>query len=136
MRLPRRGLIIAGMVLFLWAASQWWEKGLATEVAYAESSPNGCMSIRSFRPFWILPDIIHPKSDPNEDIPPQWFIGWGLPGFYRLYDNHNGELIGESEIYDLEYSSDRISWNRSGAVYSGMIYIGPTIKECPTNTHD
>lgn len=90
------------------------------------------MSIRSFKPFWILPDILHSKPDPNEDIPPRWFTGWGLPGFYRLYDNQTGKIIGESEIYDLEFSSDRISWDRAGKVYSGMIHIGTTIKKCST----
>lgn len=115
----------------LWAASRWWEKGLATKLSPPRFSPNGCYRVESFKPFWVLPNVFHRESDPNEDVEPKWLPIWGYPGFYRLYDNRNDELLGESKIYDLEYASGPITWGGgSGKVYAGMIYIGPNTQNC------
>ncbi len=54
----------------------------------------------------------------------------GIPGFYRLYDHHNGRLLGESGIYDPEQASGSINWGVSGDVYAGMIYVGPNASDC------
>lgn len=51
----------------------------------------------------------------------------GYPGFYRLPDNRNGELISENRIYDLETAG----WGEeSGFVYAGMILIEPNASDC------
>ncbi len=94
------------------------------------SSPNGCYRLQSLKPFWVLPDIFHPRADPNEDVPAQRWPLWKYPGFYRLYDNRTGELLGESKIYDLAQASGTINWGVSGEVYAGLIHVGPNAPDC------
>ena len=121
-------LILAGG---LWAASQWWEKGLAERIGESLISPGGCYRVEEFKPFWVMPSLFHPKPDPNEDRPPKWFQLWSYPGFYRLYDHRSGELIGESNIYDLEFVGGGMAWGGgSGKVSAGMITIGPNLPDC------
>ncbi|MCY1415141.1 hypothetical protein D9M71_306100 [compost metagenome] len=116
----------------LWVASQWWEKGLATKLSAPRISPNGCYRIESFKPFWVLPDIFHPRLHPDELDNPEWFPWWGLPGFYRLYDQKSGELIGESNVFDLESASGPLDWGDRvrQEVSAGMITIGPNKPDC------
>lgn len=130
--LLKRLAIIIAIGSTLWAASQWWEKGLATRWDEV-TSPNGCYRLESLKPFWVLPNIFHPRSDPNEDVPPQKWPSWKYPGFYRLYDNRTGELLGESRIYDLHQASGPINWGISGVVYAGLIPVGPTSADCPND---
>ncbi|MFD2640874.1 hypothetical protein [Pseudomonas japonica] len=114
----------------LWLSSEWWETGLAAPLSDPVISPNGCYRLQSFKPFWVLPDTLHRKADPNEDISPKWLPWWEYPGFYRLYDHRSGKLLGESRIYDLEQASGPINWGVSGNVYAGMIYVGPNASDC------
>lgn len=119
------------IALSLWTASQWWEKGLAERSGDPIVSPDGCYRLETFKPFWVLPNMLHRKPHPDEDVPPTWFPLWGYPGFYRLYDNRNGELISENKIYDLETAGWGIDWGEeSGFVYAGMIPIGPNVPDC------
>lgn len=123
-------LIIAGG---LWAASQWWEKGLATSTDEIITSPNKCYRIQSYKPFWVLPTFLHPWSHPDKTTNPIWFANWINPGFDRLYDNRNGALIGESEVYDFGRSGGGgVFWGNKlrPAVYAGMVYIGPNVPDC------
>lgn len=116
----------------LWTASEWWEKGLAKKLGHAHISPNGCYRVETFAPFWVLPMMLHRKPDPNNDIPPKMLPSWSHPGFYRLYDNRSGELIGESHIYDLESASGNLYWGDKTIpkVIAGFIYIGPNLDGC------
>jgi len=116
----------------LWTASQWWEKGLATRLSDPVISPGGCYRVETFKPFWILPSMLQPEYDPNENGSPRWLQVWGYPGFYRLYDHRNGKLIGESEVYDLEYTSGPLYWGSRTypEVSAGAIYIGPNSPNC------
>lgn len=122
-------LFAAVTLTSIWAASHWWEKGLAIAVDDAELVSNGCAYVQTFKPFWLLPNVFHPKNDPNHDIPARWFSGWGYPGFYRLFDSRDGTLLGETEIYDLEYASGHL-WENSKGVYAGIIFIGPIPADC------
>jgi hypothetical protein len=69
----------------LWTASQWWEKALATSLSDPVISPGGCYRVETFKPLWVLPSMLQPEYDPNEDKSPRWFQLWGYPGFYRLF---------------------------------------------------
>lgn len=119
--------IVAGV----WAASQWWEKALATKVS-TTISPNGCYRVESFKPFWVLFDIFHPMPHPGEEAEPKWFPWWEYPGFYRLYDHRTGRLIAVSNIYDLASVSGRLYWGGKAGheVSAGLIYIGPNAPDC------
>ncbi|MCR8720288.1 hypothetical protein NVV30_16525 [Pseudomonas syringae] len=116
----------------LWTASEWWEKGLAKQLGHADISPNGCYRVEIFAPFWVLPMMLHRKPDPNNDIPPKILPSWSYPGFYRLYDQRSGKLIGESHIYDLESASGTLYWGDKimPKVIAGFIYIGPNLQDC------
>lgn len=116
----------------LWAASQWWEKGLATTIGTSTISPSGCYRVDTLKPRWLLPNIFHVRVHPDASTKPEWFPWWGYAGFYRLYDNRTGELIGESGIYDLTVVSGQIHWGtrRSPRVSAGLIAIGSNTADC------
>ena len=115
----------------LWTASNWWERGWATRLATDSVSPDGCYRIQSFKPYWLLPDTFHRRSDPNEDQPAEWFPWWGYPGFFRLYDHRTEELISETKVHDWDSIVEKVSWGGgSGQVRSGMIRIGPNLPDC------
>jgi hypothetical protein len=120
--------ILAGV----WFASEWWETSLARPLREPIFSPNGCYRVDRLRPFWVLPDIFHRESHPDEDRPPTWFPRWGNPGFYRLYDLRTGELLGQSKIYDLESASGSLWWGdtQDPIVSAGLIPIGPGAVDC------
>nr|WP_084702826.1 hypothetical protein [Pseudomonas japonica] len=122
--------ILAIVTSGLWLASEWWEKHLAPAVSSPVISPNGCYRLETFKPLWLLPNIFHRKADPNEGTKPEWPPGWEYPGFFRLFDNRSGELLGESNIYDLEQASGDIDWGVTGSVYVGMIFVGPNAQDC------
>lgn len=122
-------IVIAGG---LWIGSQWWERGLAESFDEPDISPNGCYRVESFKPFWVLPNTFHPRYHPDDLDNPQWFPWWGYPGFYRLFDNRSGKLLGQSRIYDLESASGRLNWGNRVVreVSAGMITIGPNAPDC------
>ena len=132
----RRALLATAYVIIamsLWAASRWWEKGLAEKFDGAIISPGKCYRIDSYKPFWVMPTFLHPWTTPDKQSEPEWFINWIQPGFDRLYDNRSGVQLGESEIYDFGRSGGSgIFWgdrSRPG-VYAGMIYLGPNSADC------
>lgn len=116
----------------LWAASQWWEKGLAHPVGTPEISPNGCYRVQQFQPFWLLPGLFHPKAFPDPEADVHWFVRWEIPAFFRLYDHRTGQLIGQSEIYDLVNAGGPLSWGWRDfpTVTAAMIEIGPNLPDC------
>lgn len=115
----------------LWTASSRWEKGLAENLGDPVISPNGCYRVEALNPFWILPDIFHPEPDPNGISAPKWFPWWGYPAFFQLYDHRSGQLISETDIYDLEIAGGEITWGAgSKTVFVGMIPVGPNAPDC------
>lgn len=113
-------------------AARWWEKGLAKVSEAPIISPNGCYRVEILKPFWILPAMFHPKAHPDELDTPKWFPWWSYPGFYRLYDNRNGLLIGESHIHDLTSAGGPLFWGDSWfpEISAGLITIGPNLADC------
>lgn len=134
-RQRRHIMIVLGLGVFymgLWAASQWWETALATPYGDADISPDGCVRVQAFRPYWVLPNSFHPQFHPHDPQDLSWFIRWESPAFFRLYDNRDGQLLGESRIYDLVAYGGPKSWGNDiyPIVYAGMIQIGTTPADC------
>jgi len=134
-RQSRLKMIVLGLIVFyvsLWTASQWWEKALGTPDGAPDISPDGCVRVQKFRPYWLLPNSFHPQSHPDDLGDRDWFVSWGSPAFFRLYDNRNGELLGESEIYDLVAYGGPVSWGtrRYPSVNAALIPIGDTPPDC------
>lgn len=119
----------------LWVASQWWEKGLAQPNGAPDISPYGCYRVQQFRPFWLLPGSFHPHPHPDDQMPTRWLVSWESPAFFRLYDNRNGQLIGESGIYDLVNYGGPVSWGFGShpTVSVEMITIGTDLPDCVGN---
>jgi len=130
--IARKILICTAVSGAVWFASEWWETGLAQPLGHATISPNGCYRVETFKPFWILPDIFHRWSHPDDHGPTTWFPWWEYPGFYRLYDQRTGQLLGQSKIYDLQHDSGQLGWGSRAdpEVTAGLIYIGPNTPDC------
>ncbi|VVP41735.1 hypothetical protein [Pseudomonas fluorescens] len=131
-------MIVLGLVVFyigLWAASQWWEKALANPYGDADISPDGCVRVQAFRPYWVLPNSFHPQFHPDDPQDLSWFIRWESPAFFRLYDNRNGQLLGVSRIYDLVAYGAPVSWGSRDdpSVMVGLIQIGDLPPDCARN---
>ena len=130
----RMKIFLAGLVFCvgLWGASEWWEKALAKPAYAAHVSPDGCFRVQTFRPFWLLPNVLHPQAPPDDPFETQWFVRWESPAFFRLYDNRDDQLLGESEIYDLVSYGNRLSWGYGSdtEVRVGLITIGNTRSDC------
>jgi|CXWL01.2.fsa_nt_gi hypothetical protein len=130
--------VILGLLVFyagLWGMSQWWEKALAKRDGAADYSPDGCFRVQLFKPFWLLPSSFHPQSPPDGSLERSWFVRWEYPRFFRLYDNRNDQVLGESEIYDLVAYGAPLRWGHGSDldVSAGMIEIGTTTADCSFN---
>lgn len=131
------GVTLAGVLgtSTLWIASEWWETGLATQSGDPLFSADGCYRVETLTPFWVLPGIFHRGLIPPENMHPTWFPAWQSPGFYRLYDQRTGELLGQSQIYDLGFVGGPLNWGsrKYPQVTAGQIVIGPTSADCPND---
>ncbi|KPX53351.1 hypothetical protein ALQ57_05194 [Pseudomonas amygdali pv. hibisci] len=115
----------------LWTASEWLEKGLAERSGEPDISPGGCYRVELFKPLWVLPMMFHSMPHPDSEVPRRWLPWWEYPAFFRLYDHRTGELISETEVYDLASASGPLDWgDGSGEVSAGMILIGPNLPDC------
>jgi len=74
--------------------------------------------------------MFHVEYPPNDEGKARRFSFWEVPGFFRLYNHQSGELIGETVIYDLEFSGGPLRWYRSGEVWVGMTYLGKRVENC------
>jgi hypothetical protein len=102
-RYRKRLITLVVLPFLVWFASEWWEKALATRTGYTEVSPDGCFRLEGYKPFWVLPNALHsqPHPDPDGVRPFWWLPEWDWPAFYRLYDQHTGKLLSETDVYDV-----------------------------------
>ena len=99
---PVRLLIISALALATcWIASEWWQKAWATQIV-VEQSPDGCLRLEQYRPFWLLPSWLHAQRHPDPEVAtdPFLFAPWESPSFFRLYDVRTGEVLAETDVYD------------------------------------
>lgn len=93
-------------------ASNWWETALATRID-SEISPDGCIRMDTYMPFWVLPSGFHRMPDPGSDRPHSYLgLGriWDFAVFRRAYEVTTGKLIGQTEVYDPSFSFTLIYW--------------------------
>lgn len=122
------GLSIASVAVNV--ASSWWERAFATHVE-SEISPDGCLRVESYVPFWVLPSIFHDL--PYPDFKAGYGITWGGPGFYRLFEVSSGKFLGESIVFDKSTVDGPIYWGewnekRHRSVWRGGFLIAETDK--------
>ena len=85
----------------------WWEKTFATRVR-SDVSADGCYRLEYYKPYWIVPNGLHPLRFPEKTWNPlvDWYGPWeqpDLPRFYRVYDHRSGKLLVETAVYDLAF---------------------------------
>jgi hypothetical protein len=121
-------LALAAFVMFLWFASQWWEKAFAS-VEETEVSPGGCYRLVQYTPYWIIPGSFHPARDPQEKWSPlgNWYTPWmpnEVPGFFRLYDQRTGKKLGETAVYDLTMiGPGGVHWPEDGFRFMAVGFV-------------
>jgi|GEM_PF-1881258 len=86
--------------------SNWWEKAWATPDG-GVLSPDGCLRLVPFTPYWILPSIFHEQPIGNGST--SWGAIWEAPAFYRLYVEETGMFLGETPTFDAGVYSE-IFW--------------------------
>ncbi|HEY4292367.1 hypothetical protein [Luteibacter sp.] len=121
---PKGTLAVIAVVgsLCFYQASNWWERTLAT-LESSELSPDGCIRVDTYSPFWVLPSILHriPHPDP-EASPIPLGNSWDYPMFKRAYEASTGNLLGETIVYDATSSFDSMYWNESNQTGRRIVY--------------
>lgn len=84
-------------------AANWWERAFAT-YGFSETSPDGCVITKTFRPFWLLPSELHRIPDADPEVRNSLGLGWVQPTFMRAYEAGTGTLLGESAVFDTQGS--------------------------------
>jgi hypothetical protein len=96
----------------LYQASTWWERAYATFKG-SELSPDGCIRIDTYEPFWITPSIFHRIPHPDPGIRNDLGMIWSVAVFRRAYEVSNGNFLGETVVYDPVAAFDITLWNTS-----------------------
>jgi hypothetical protein len=105
-------LVAAVGAVALYPASNWWERTYATYLA-SETSPDGCFRIDTYKPFWVLPSMLHRSPDPDPTIRNSLGRPWEMAVFRRAYEVSTGRLLGETVVFDPVGPADRNYWNTS-----------------------
>jgi hypothetical protein len=96
----------------LYQASNWWGRAYAT-LKRSELSPDGCIRINTYEPFWITPSEFHraPHAGSFERQP----LGrtWDAAIFKRAFEERTGAFLGETVIYDPVASYNITLWNEA-----------------------
>jgi hypothetical protein len=116
-------VILGVLSIASFLASEWWERGLGT---YEDSvdSPDGCLRLDMYRPFWVLPSMFHHIPHPD-DGPFDLGVGrlWESPQFYRLHERSTGQLLGESRVFDGVFSMGGLKWGDAKSVGERKVEI-------------
>lgn len=79
--------------------SKWWEIAFATP-GVPRLSPDKCLRLESYRPFWILPSILQINPPSNRSESADFGAAWQAPGFYRAIEESTGRQLGQSIVFD------------------------------------
>lgn len=121
--------IVVGMLTY--HASNWWETALATRID-SEISPDGCIRMDTYEPYWVLPSIFHRMPYPGADTPDTYLAPgrmWDAAIFRRAYEARTGEILGQTEVYDpsaaftLIYWGDRDTPGRRRVTTNGFLLV-------------
>lgn len=104
------------------AASAWWERGLATYLRSFDS-PDGCLRVDTYRPFWVLPGVFHywRHFDGSQE---GYGFRWESPVFARLHERATDELLGESVVFDSSKNVSGLFWGDPRTVGKRSVSAG------------
>ena len=103
-------IFLGGVALY--QASEWWERAYATLVS-SKLSPDGCIRIDTYEPFWITPSIFHRMPHPDPELHNDLGMLWNAAIFSRAYEAKTGHFLGETVVYDPVASFNLMFWNES-----------------------
>lgn len=103
-------VVVAGGVA-LYRASNWWERAYATYDS-SEISPDGCIRIDTYEPFWVLPSIFHRIPDPDPTVSHGLGMQWDAPIFKRAYELNTGAFLGETVVFEPA-GQNLMFWNEA-----------------------
>jgi hypothetical protein len=93
----------------LYQTSNWWERAYATYES-SETSPDACIRIDTYKPFWVLPSMFHRIPDPDPTIRYGLGMEWDFPIFNRAYEVSTGASLGETIVYDPQSAPNFTYW--------------------------
>ena len=102
-------MVASGALLY--CASDWWERAYATYDS-SEISPDGCIRIDTYEPFWILPSMFHRIPDPDPTVRHDLGMQWDAPIFKRAYEVGSGTFLGETVVFEPA-GQNIIFWNEA-----------------------
>lgn len=100
------GVIVGGAAIY--RASNWWERTYATYES-SEMSPDGCIRVDTYEPFWLLPSLFHRIPRPEGT---HYGLGreWNAAVFRRAYEVSTGEVLGETVVFDPVGPAPFVDW--------------------------
>ncbi|HEY4293856.1 hypothetical protein [Luteibacter sp.] len=108
----------------LYHMSNWWERAFASFVS-SELSPDGCIRVDTYKPFWVLPSFLHRIPHPDPEMPPNPLgMPWPYPEFKRAYEVGTGIFLGETITYDGASALGGMYWNASGEPGRRVVLAG------------
>jgi hypothetical protein len=93
-------------------ASNVWERSYAKFIS-SEMSPDGCIRVDAYEPFWILPSFLHRIPDTDPSIRHGLGRLWEYPMFKRAYEVSTGAMLGETVVFNASSAHAYIFWNES-----------------------
>jgi hypothetical protein len=106
----------------LYQASNWWERAFAT-LGSSELSPDGCIRVDTYKPFWVLPSFLHRIPHPDPEMPLNPFgMPWGYPMFQRAYEASTNTFLGETIVFDAASSFNSMYWNEAEKPGRRIVY--------------
>ncbi|HEY4291648.1 hypothetical protein [Luteibacter sp.] len=110
------------VAVLLYVASNWWEKAWGT-YDFSETSPDGCIRVDTFDPFWILPSPFHGLPHPDPQASTRWGALWEAPVFRRAYEASTGTFLGETIVYDPPSAFDGYNWGDERSIGHRVIRV-------------
>jgi hypothetical protein len=104
-------VVVGGATLY--QASNWWERAYATYES-SSTSPDGCIRIDTYKPFWVLPSMFHRIPHPDPTIRNGLGMQWDYPIFKRAYEISTDAFLGETVVFDPTSAHDFIDWGDAG----------------------
>jgi hypothetical protein len=105
-------VVVVGTGAALYEASSWWERAYATFKG-SELSPDGCIRIDTYEPFWITPTVLHRIPHPDPESRNDLGMIWNAAIFRRAYEASTGAFLGQTVAYDPSSSFNLMSWNEA-----------------------
>lgn len=99
-------VVVGGAALY--RASHWWERAYA-KYESSEMSPDGCIRIDTYEPFWVLPSTFHRIPRPEGT---HYGFGreWNEAIFRRAYEVSTGVILGETIVFDPVGPAPFVDW--------------------------